>query len=83
MGTKIKKIGAEELRRKVQNHYIRFFVFLAIVIGLIITSIALGVYGEQPLLEKVIPVGIVIISFYPLYTLFKKAIVKKKELSQR
>ncbi len=83
MNEKLKSLSDEELKKSVQVHFIKFFVFLAIATGLILTSIALGAFGDQPLLVQLIPIGIAIIFIFPIYSVLKLALAEKKELDQR
>ena len=80
---KLKTLNDDELRRNVQVHFIQFFVFLAIGIGLILTSVALGAFGKQPLMVQLIPTAIALIFIFPISSIFKKATAEKKELDQR
>ena len=83
MKDEIKSMDKEELKKRVQYDFIKFFVFLAISTGLILTSIALGSFGKQPLLINLIPAGIAVICIFPLYTTLKRATNEKRELDRR
>ena len=83
MDNKIKSLSTDELKKNVHTHFIQFFVFLAIATGLILTSIALGAFGKQPLLIKLIPAGVAMVFIFPIYSVLKKATAEKKELEQR
>lgn len=71
MGEEIRVRNEEEVR-KVQKPLVSFLVLLAIVTGLILTSVALGVYGNMPLLTHTIPIAIVLAGIFPLSALYRK-----------
>ncbi len=80
---KLKILSKDELRKNVQVYFIQFFVLLAIGIGLILTSVALGAFGKQPLMVQLIPAGVALIFILPISSLLKKATAAKRELEQR